>query len=60
MPIQIKTINFIRRRVPPFTWIYFTLLFGWLVAFWLVGDDHGFLALFNHMWPAGINYSDDV
>ncbi|KAA3642690.1 MAG: hypothetical protein DWQ07_19365 [Chloroflexi bacterium] len=36
-----------KRWLPPIIWFYFTLLLGWLVAYLIIGDRQGYLALIN-------------
>ncbi|KAA3642691.1 MAG: hypothetical protein DWQ07_19370 [Chloroflexi bacterium] len=42
-----KLREIFKRWLPPIIWFYFTLLLGWLVAYFLVGDRQGYLALVN-------------
>ncbi len=41
--------RFSRRWLPPLIWGYYTVLFIWLLAYWLSGDRFGYLALFNQV-----------
>ena len=36
-----------KRWFPPIIWLYFTLLLAWLLAYLLLGDQQGYLALVN-------------
>ena len=44
-----KIREFLARWLPPLTWVYFTILFGWVVLYLLLGDRQGYLALVNQI-----------
>lgn len=42
-----KSSTFLYRWLTALIWVYFTFLFGWLIAYLLLGDSYGYLALVN-------------
>jgi len=42
-----ESTSFLRRYLVAFTWVYFTILFGWLIAYLILGDRFAYLGFVN-------------